>query len=165
MAAIAAVVAAYAIGAVTNEPDAPLDLETFNASPVPTVPGPTVARVVSTPSIEQPKLTTDEDAKARSILANDARVIAVLGGVGYTVRNIGPWTRENEKIGVSIIFKPDEPVDASIDWPYIDREDGIRISRRGTATGITLMHALIDLTVKEIVVLQPVSTTSFKYME
>ncbi len=135
-------------------------------------PTPSLGESLPPSTLERPVLTSVEQADAIEALQHYKPLQDVMIGSKYSITAIGPWTGDNLKIGASVEFKLNEPLDVSLVWPYIQYE-GItndkavyeKLETLAIATGVTELHALVDLETKTVVALQPTSFEAISYEE
>lgn len=122
-----------------------------------------VGEIISQSPSNRPKLTSDEETKALSILSSNLDVQRVTKGANYEVSRIGPWTSDGHKLGASVRIDIEPSVDYSMNWHYIHFigvEDGRPVYEEreffANVVGITELLALIDLHSDVLVALQPI---------
>lgn len=109
-----------------------------------------------------PTLTEDEIARAKEIFSKDPRTAALLGGLQYTITDIGPWLRNsNEKIGAVMEVSINPPADIDGKWPLADYDETQSPAPYREAQfhvevhGLQRVHVLVDLVRGKLVAIDP----------
>ena len=116
------------------------------------------------PPADVPVLTSEERERAVRIVAADARVQRVLGGLAYSVRQVGPWTTltGGKKLGAAITIAPTAPVSVPMtDWPVVSYDSSQpghayrRASLPMAAAHVREFMLAVDLARGDVVAIQP----------
>lgn len=110
-----------------------------------------------------PTLDAGEQKLATSLLAADDSVGRVLGGIGFQVSQLGPWTgRRGRLVGAAAVLTLDRPLTGERAWPLIryDHTEQTTPPYRSRVEHLDVRNAtqidvLIDFHTRRVVSLQP----------
>jgi hypothetical protein len=141
---------------------APVRLPPAPGRPDPADPGAASAAVA--PS-RAPNASAADAAASRAVLRDDDTLAQLLGGIGYGIVSISPWTDTSGAgaLGTVVDIRLDAPLTATTRLP------GVRFTRDGTTyrrltipvnvTGATTLRLLVDLRAQQLVSVMPPDAT------
>lgn len=159
---VAALVMLVGLGVIAGVTGVVLAQQAGNGPP----PAPTVKAPAPGPQgVAYPTLNPTQEERAKSIFAQDSKTQSLLGKPQYTITRVGPWIDSGESVqllGALMQISFSAPIDVEGEWPAVEFPEPRtasplpyrQIALRQSVGGLRVIHALVDLSLGQVVELR-----------